>query len=96
MKAASNVKHKAGWLYFIKLCQHKKSKDEWDQFFELFLTDEEKENLADRALIIDALLNSKLPQREIAKKLNVSIAKITRGSNMLKRVNQKLLAWIRS
>ncbi|OGV27746.1 MAG: Trp operon repressor [Legionellales bacterium RIFCSPHIGHO2_12_FULL_37_14] len=91
MSTTLGVKNKAGWSRFINLCQNEKSTLEWEQFFELFLTDEEKENLATRVLIIDALLKSNLPQREIAKKLKVSIAKITRGSNMLKRVGPALL-----
>lgn len=91
MIANFSAKHQEGWNRFITLCCREKSTTEWEQFFDLFLTDEEKENLATRVLIIDALLNSDLPQREIAKQLKVSIAKITRGSNMLKRADQKLL-----
>ena len=41
-----------------------------------------------RCLIIKALLEKKAPQRQIAEELNVSIAKITRGSNELKRKHQ--------
>lgn len=86
-----DLKNKEGWARFIMLCCREQSTTELEKFFDLFLTDEEKENLATRVLIIDALLNGDLPQREIAKQLKVSIAKITRGSNMLKRADQKLL-----
>ena len=48
------------------------------------LTPEEYENIAKRMLILEALMKKELSQREIAKQYNVSIAKITRGSNELK------------
>lgn len=58
-----------------------------ENLFDLFFTFEEKENLASRYLIIEALLKGQLTQREIAKKYHVSIAQITRGSNALKTVD---------
>ena len=64
--------------------------------FDLFFTPEEKDNLALRYLIIQELLQDEKSQREMAKNLNVSIAKITRGSNELKRISPKLLATLRS
>ncbi len=48
-----------------------------------------------RYLIIKELLQKKKPQRQIAKDLNVSIAKITRGSNELKRMHPKLLQFLK-
>jgi TrpR family trp operon transcriptional repressor len=56
----------------------------------LFLTIEEKEAMAARFLIVKALLEGKMPQREIAKTYKVSIAQITRGSNALKIIDAKL------
>jgi TrpR family trp operon transcriptional repressor len=47
-----------------------------------------------RCLIIKALLDQKNPQREIAENLKVSIAKITRGSNELKRISPQLKAYL--
>jgi TrpR family trp operon transcriptional repressor len=46
------------------------------------LTPQELESLAERWQLVQAL-DSGMPQREIAKKLNISISKITRGSRML-------------
>ncbi len=46
------------------------------------LTPNELDSIAERWQLIQAL-HAGLPQREIAKKLNVSISKITRGSRML-------------
>ena len=65
------------------------------QLFDLLLTPEEKESLALRCLIIEELLKQKKTQRDIAKDLQVSIAKITRGSNELKRMPDKLIAFLK-
>ncbi|HEV8052293.1 MAG TPA: trp operon repressor [Parachlamydiaceae bacterium] len=88
----SKVVGKDGWLDFIELCVKIKSPGDFKQFFDLFLTIEEKEVLASRYLIIKALLEGDLPQREIAAKYRVSIAQITRGSNALKIIDPKLKA----
>jgi TrpR family trp operon transcriptional repressor len=63
--------------------------------FDLFLTPEEILDLEKRFLIIKELLSNKKTQRQIAKSLNVSIAKITRGSNELKRIDPKLLLYLK-
>ena len=54
------------------------------------LTREEYEDLTLRLQILK-LLKKGLPQRDIAKKLGVSIAKITRGSRLLQ--NKKSGSW---
>ncbi len=46
------------------------------------LTPQELESVAERWQLVQALAWG-MPQREIAKKLDVSISKITRGSRML-------------
>lgn len=92
-----------GWEPFLSLCSKLRSAEEFDLVFDIFLTIEEKNLLASRALIIKELLENKLPQREIAKTHGVSIAQITRGSNALKRMSstakalltKNLLAWWR-
>lgn len=81
---------KSGWREFLKLCSTIRSQEEFDQFFDLFLTINEKEDLASRYLIIKALLEEKLTQRDIADTYQVSIAQITRGSNALKIISPKL------
>ncbi len=62
-----------------------------DQMLHLFLTINEREFVVDRYQIIKALLTSDLPQRKIAEELGVSIAKITVGSNELKRTPSELI-----
>lgn len=72
------------WTEFLQLCHQSKSVKELDEILSFFLTLDEKENIIDRYLITEALLKNELPQRQMAQVLNVSIAKITRGSNALK------------
>lgn len=75
---------------FFELCTRIQSVEDFSCIFDLFLTIEEKTTMASRYQIIKALLEGKLTQREIAQKHNVSIAQITRGSNALKIIDDKL------
>ncbi len=77
------------WEAFLELCAKIKTPEEFDQFFSLFLTFEEREIMASRYLIIKALLEGDLTQREMADAYKVSIAQITRGSNALKTIDPK-------
>lgn len=78
-----------GWWDFLELCSKIKSPEDFNSFFALFLTYEERETMASRYLIIKALLEGTLTQREIAETYKVSIAQITRGSNALKIIEPK-------
>lgn len=78
------------WQKFIELCTKIKSKDTLKEFFDLFLTIEEREVLTSRFRIIKALLDKELTQREIAEKNKVSISQITRGSNAMKVISSEL------
>ena len=84
----------ARWRKLIILLNDASQKDKLDALLQFFLTIEEQEQLADRIALIQALLKGDKPQRQIAKELNVSIAKITRGSNMLKTSDKKLKAYL--
>lgn len=79
-----------GWRAFIELCGHFKKVEELKELFDLFLTLEEKEDVAKRFCILKALLDEKWTQRDIAEKVGVSISKITRGSNALKIISRHL------
>lgn len=70
-----------GWRKLLKVL---KNTNQLEALLKVLLTNEEREGLPKRILIIEALLKGEKTQREIAKDLNVSIAKITRGSNALK------------
>lgn len=89
------TQHQAGWDTFIDICLATKTPDRLSGVLDLFLTPEEKADIATRCLIIKDLLEQKHTQREMAKKLNVSIAKITRGSNELKRLDPKLIKFLK-
>jgi TrpR family trp operon transcriptional repressor len=79
-----------GWGEFLELCSIINTPEDFNRFFSLFLTFEERETMASRYLIIKTLLEGRLTQREIAEKHKVSIAQITRGSNALKIIHPKL------
>lgn len=84
MKQASG---EDGWCDFLELCSKIKTPEAFNSFFALFLTFEERETMGSRYLIIKALLEGQLTQREIAERHKVSIAQITRGSNALKIID---------
>ncbi len=85
---------KSHWKSFLSLCLKSHNTNELSQLLECFLTIEEKKDITDRYLIIKGLLDGKLTQRDMADKLNVSIAKITRGSNALKSLDPKLKTYL--
>ncbi len=79
-----------GWRLFLELCLATKEDKLLSELFELLLTSEEIVSIETRSLIIKELLSQQYTQREMAEKLQVSIAKITRGSNELKRISARL------
>jgi TrpR family trp operon transcriptional repressor len=93
-KIGNSFMSSQGWQHFLDLCLSAKDRDTLAELFELFFTFEEKSSIETRCLIVKALLGEKTTQREIAKNFNVSIAKITRGSNELKRISPKLLRFL--
>jgi len=84
-----------GYDKFLTLCYAEKSRAGLKELLDFFLTIEERNVIATRVLLVRELLKDEKTQRQIAKELGISIAKITRGSNMLKAldeaVQQKLL-----
>ena len=78
-----------GWKSFCELCTKYKNSTEISELFELMMTTEEKFALSMRYQLIKELLEGKISQRDISKKLSVSISKITRGSNSLKNVSSE-------
>lgn len=63
-----------------------KTKNEVREFLDGILTSKEREELAVRLQII-RLLKKKVPQHEIAAKLGVGIATVTRGSKEISKGN---------
>ncbi len=79
-----------GWRGFLSLCREAKSEKELDELFWLLLTPEEREDIKTRYLIVRELVKGEKTQRQMAKDLGVSIAKITRGSNFIKQISKNL------
>ncbi|HEY4255257.1 MAG TPA: trp operon repressor [Chlamydiales bacterium] len=88
-------KNQEVWRDFLKLCTKIKTPEEFGRFLDLFLTLEEKETLEKRYLIVKALEEGKLTQRDIADTFKVSISQITRGSNALKTIDPSLKKFLK-
>lgn len=72
-----------------------KTKDEMEAFLLGILTPQELADLP-RRLEIFKMLKAGIPQHEIAKKLGVGVATVTRGSHELQRGNIQKTGWWRS
>lgn len=94
MKALYNQRNPKEWEQFLGLLKQAVSEDKLEIFFSLFLTADERGSLGLRLQIVQALLQGDESQREIQQKLNTSAATITRGSNMLKTLDQDFLQWV--
>jgi TrpR family trp operon transcriptional repressor len=79
-----------GYNEFITLCSEESSKGNLKEILDFFLTFEERKVIATRVLLIRELLKGEKTQRQIAAELGISIAKITRGSNMLKLLSDEV------
>jgi TrpR family transcriptional regulator, trp operon repressor len=86
----------AGWKKFLQLCSKIGTAEQAESLFDLFLTLEEKEMLRQRFLIVKALLENRMTQREIAEKYKVSISQITRGSNAMKTIDKELKEFLQT
>ena len=72
------------WYKFIEHCLKFKQPSELELFFDVMFTPSEKVEFGNRLAIMKDLLENKKTQREIASSLEVSIANISRGSNVIK------------
>jgi len=88
-------KFQQGLNEFSNLCLSAKDDKFISQLFDLFFTSEERNDLAMRYWIIKELILGEKTQRQIAEDLQVSIAKITRGSNEIKRMSPKFLNYLK-
>ena len=84
------MKSTGDWKSFVQHCMAFKTPRELERFFEVVLTISEREEIPKRLAIVQELLKGEKTQREIAKSLRVSIANITRASNMIKAVPYEL------
>lgn len=94
MKTLYNQRDKEEWTQFLALLEQAVAEDKLEPLFSLFLTADERDSLGLRVQIVKSLLQGKASQREIQQNLNTSAATITRGSNMLKTLDQDFLQWV--
>jgi TrpR family trp operon transcriptional repressor len=78
------------WNVLINVIKQAEQQHCLHELLDLLFSDAEKGQINTRLEIITALTRNDKSQREIAKNLSVSIAKITRGSNHLKHISPKL------
>ncbi|HHW7518507.1 trp operon repressor [Mannheimia haemolytica] len=94
MKTLYNRRDPNEWTQFLALLEQAVAEDKLEPFFSMFLTADERGSLGLRLQIVQALLKGEDSQREIQQNLNTSAATITRGSNMLKILDQDFLQWV--
>lgn len=94
MKTLYNQRDLKEWEQFLALLKQAVAEDKLEPFFSLFLTADDRGSLGLRLKIVESLLQGKASQREIQQNLNTSAATITRGSNMLKTLDQDFLEWV--
>jgi Trp operon repressor len=78
------------WKDFLQLLLSLDSENLIDEFCDYIFTLSEKDTLKWRCALTKELLLGGIPQREISQKLNISISKITSGSNALKIISPDL------
>ena len=81
---------KDGWRRFLELCQSQSSLEELDALLGAILTHMERHEIAFRVLIFRDLARGEKTQREIARDLPISLALVSRGSNVLKTIDSEL------
>ncbi|MCK3657507.1 Trp operon repressor [Pasteurellaceae bacterium Pebbles2] len=84
------------WTQFIETLQAAFEQGKAQDFLTLLLTADERDAVGLRLQIVAQLLDKNIPQREIQQNLNTSAATITRGSNMLKLMDQDFLDWVKA
>lgn len=70
------------------------AEDKLDTLLAFLLTPEEAHTIPQRLILTKYLLDSKESQRMISEKTGISIAKITRGSNEIKRLDPTFKRWL--
>ena len=84
------------WVQVIKLLQRQQDAQALQALMKVLLTREEREAVGTRLAIMRALLAADESQREIARRIGVSIAKVTRCSNFLKTLSDAEMTMIQA
>lgn len=83
------------WNAFINSLRSAFEQGKENDLLMLLLTADERDTLGLRLQIVAQLLEGNITQREIQQNLNTSAATITRGSNMLKLMDEEFLDWVK-
>lgn len=83
------------WTTFLNTLRTAFEQGKEQDFLTLLLTPDERDAVGLRLQIVAQLLDKNIPQREIQQNLNTSAATITRGSNMLKLMDEEFLQWVK-
>lgn len=78
------------WLSLLGLLKKQKDVETLDKLFRVFFTADEIEMASSRFRLIGMLLEGTFSQRDIAQRLSVSLATVSRGSNLLKTVDDDI------
>lgn len=79
-------------LQLTGVIRQQKTAKELKELFEAITTPKELEMMLKRMEILEMLFNN-IPHREIAKKLNLGLATVTRGSVVVKALEQNQPNW---
>lgn len=82
------------WFQVVKLLKGQQDVEALHEVMGVLLTREEREAIGSRLAIMRALLSGEESQREIARRIGVSITKVTRCSNYLKTLSDTEMAMI--
>jgi TrpR family transcriptional regulator, trp operon repressor len=79
-----------GWWKWIELLVAVQRTEEMDEMLHLFLTESEREAIADRYQLVKELIRGEKSQRQIADDLGLSISKVTMGSKAVRIISSPL------
>lgn len=80
----------AGWRKLLTILSQLTDKKDIEELLTLLLTFDERQDLGKRVAIVQGLRSGNESQRDMSQHLQVSIAKITRGSNAMKQMSKRL------
>lgn len=84
----------SNWGRFTQLLAQSIAEGQSETLLGLMLTPDEREAIAMRLRIVEALLNDEVSQRQLKEELGVGIATITRGSHGLKSTPDTFRQWL--
>ena len=76
------------WHGFLAIIRQSAAQDRLDEILTFFMTPQEKEQFAERAVISRSLLEGKT-QRAIAESLSAGIATVSRGAAAVRKLEEK-------